>query len=208
MNDKGLPQSITNRLIRYLDLLNRMAKEGLNTVTSKILAERSGERASVVRRDLAIFGSIGIPGKGYSIYHLLEILSKKMQLDRIWKVVIIGVGGFGYTLENDQRFAKQGIEVTFIFDSDPKIVGTKTGSYIIYHVDLIEEKLNGQGIRLAILTDQNVSAQLIADRLIRSDIGGIINFTQEHLIVPENVTVHELDPLLHFKQMIPYLAAH
>lgn len=208
MNEKGLPQSITNRLIRYLELLNRMAKEGLNTVTSKILAERSGERASVVRRDLASFGSVGIPGKGYSIYLLLEILSKKMQLDRIWKVAIIGVGGFGYTLENDQRFAKQGIEVTFIFDSDPKIVGTKMGSYIIYHVDLIEEKLMGQGIRLAILTEQNVSAQLIADRLIRADIRGIINFTQEHLIVPDNVTVHELDPLLHFKQLISYLPVH
>jgi len=208
MNEKGLPQSITNRLIRYLELLNQMAKEGLNTVTSKILAERSGERASVVRRDLASFGSVGIPGKGYSIYLLLEILSKKMQLDRIWKVAFIGVGGFGYTLENDQRFAKQGIEVTFIFDSDPKIVGTKMGSYIIYHVDLIEEKLMGQGIRLAILTEQNVSAQLIADRLIRADIRGIINFTQEHLIVPDNVTVHELDPLLHFKQLISYLPVH
>ena len=208
MNEKGLPQSITNRLIRYLELLNRMAKEGLITVTSKILAERSGERASVVRRDLASFGSVGIPGKGYSIYLLLEILSKKMQLDRIWKVAFIGVGGFGYTLENDQRFAKQGIEVTFIFDSDPKIVGTKMGSYIIYHVDLIEEKLMGQGIRLAILTEQNVSAQLIADRLIRADIRGIINFTQEHLIVPDNVTVHELDPLLHFKQLISYLPVH
>ena len=185
-----------------------MAKEGLNTVTSKILAERSGERASVVRRDLASFGSVGIPGKGYSIYLLLEILSKKMQLDRIWKVAFIGVGGFGYTLENDQRFAKQGIEVTFIFDSDPKIVGTKMGSYIIYHVDLIEEKLMGQGIRLAILTEQDVSAQLIADRLIRADLRGIINFTQEHLIVPDNVTVHELDPLLHFKQLISYLPVH
>ncbi|MEA3326361.1 MAG: redox-sensing transcriptional repressor Rex [Chloroflexota bacterium] len=205
MNEEALPQNVTNRVIGYLNILNRMAKEGLQMISSRKLAERSGVRPSVVRNDLSLIGSMEIPGKEYSIYTLLEHLPKKLRLDRIWKVVIIGMGSFGYALVNDHRFAKNGIEVTFLFDNDPKIVGTKVGSYTVHHVDSIEEKLNGMGIKLAILTAQSASAQMIVDRMIRAGIRGIINYTQEYYEVPENVYVHHLDPLLHIQQMIPYL---
>ena len=205
MNEEAPQKNVNNRLVGYLNVLNKMAKQGLQRISSRQLAERSGVRPSVVRRDLSCFGSMGSSGRGYSIYQLLELLPKKLQLDRVWKVIIIGMGGFGSALVNDQRFAKQGIEIRLLFDNDLKTIGTKLGSNTVYHVDSIEEKLKGMGIRIAIITLQNASVQLIVDRLIGAGIRGIINYAQEKIIVPENVCVHHLDPLMHIQQMVPNL---
>ncbi len=42
MNDGFVPRSVINRLPRYLQALNLMAKAGLHTVSSEFLAEQVG----------------------------------------------------------------------------------------------------------------------------------------------------------------------
>ena len=95
MTNEFVPDVVISRLPWYLQILNHMAKEGLHTVSSSMLADRMGSSAAQVRKDLSFFGEFGKQGTGYSIYLLIDQLQKILNLDQIWQVVIVGVGDLG-----------------------------------------------------------------------------------------------------------------
>ena len=67
--------------------LNQLARQGMHTVSSQMLAEHLGTTAAQIRKDLSYFGGFGKQGTGYSIYYLIEQLQKILNLDRVWQVV-------------------------------------------------------------------------------------------------------------------------
>ncbi len=205
MTEEFVPDVVISRLPRYLQTLNQMAKEGLHTVSSKMLAERLGITAAQIRKDLSFFGGFGKQGTGYSIYFLMEQLQKILNLDRIWQVAVVGAGDLGRALTHYQGFASRGIEIVLLFDVDPKIVGTKVGSIIVRHVDSLEEEIRRCGIKIGILTVPAEAAQITADRLVSAGVEAILNYAPVSLMLPEEVHVQHIDPVLHLQQMMYYL---
>ena len=205
MSDERVPDVVIRRLPWYLQALNQMAKEGLQIVSSKMLAERLGVTPAQIRKDLSIFGGFGKQGTGYSIYFLIEQLQKILKLDRIWQVVLIGAGSLGRALAHYQGFARRGIEIVMLFDNDPSIVGTRVGSLLVRDVACLEAEIKKAGIKIAILTVPGAVAQVTADRLIKAGIQGILNYTPITLIVPKEIQVQYIDPVLHMQRMMYYL---
>jgi len=208
MTEEFVPNVVISRLPRYLQTLNRMAKEGLHTVSSRMLAERLGITAAQIRKDLSFFGGFGKQGTGYSIYYLIEQLQKILNLDRIWQVAVVGAGDLGRALTRYPGFARRGIEIVLLFDVDPKIVGTEVGSIVVQHVDSLEEKIQKHGIKIAILTVPVEAAQATADRLVGAGVKAILNYAPVTLILPEGIQVQHIDPVLHLQQMMYYLDNH
>jgi redox-sensing transcriptional repressor len=208
MTEEFVPNVVISRLPRYLQTLNRMAKEGLHTVSSRMLAERLGITAAQIRKDLSFFGGFGKQGTGYSIYYLIEQLQKILNLDRIWQVAVVGAGDLGRALTRYPGFARRGIEIVLLFDVDPKIVGTEVGSIVVQHVDSLEEKIQKHGIKIAILTVPVEAAQATADRLAGAGVKAILNYAPVTLILPEGIQVQHIDPVLHLQQMMYYLDNH
>lgn len=206
MKPEALQQNVTDRIVRYIDILNKLVRQGKSTVTANIMASFSMASATTVRRDLAIFGVKGITGKGYSIYQLLDYLPKLLGLDRVWKIILIGASGYGIVLVKDTSLAMQGIEISLIFDDDPKLIGSNVGAHIVRDLDSLEERITGKGIRLAALASPNISAQEITNRLVQVGVKGILNFTQQNITVPENVCFHHLSPVLHLQQLISQIS--
>lgn len=131
MNHKEVPDIVIGRLPWYLQALNQLAKQGLRTISSKDLAARLGTSADQIRKDLSYFGGFGTQGTGYSIYYLIEQLQNILNLNRIWKVAIVGAGALGRALTRYQGFANQGIEIVLLFDNHPGVVGTRVGPITI-----------------------------------------------------------------------------
>jgi len=206
MAEEVVPEIVISRLPWYLQLLNQMAKEGLHTVSSSMLAHRLGTTATQIRKDLSFFGGFGKQGTGYSIYYLIEQLQKILNLDRIWQVVVIGAGDLGRALTRYQGFANRGIEIVKLFDIDPKIIGTKVGTLVVSPIDSLEAEISGENIKIAILTVPGSEAQKIADRLVKAGISAILNYTPANLMLPDNVHVQNIDPVLHLQRMLYYLA--
>ncbi|MDY6846952.1 MAG: redox-sensing transcriptional repressor Rex [Chloroflexota bacterium] len=200
-----VPDIVIGRLPRYLQCLNLMAKEGLHTVSSGVLAARLGTTAAQIRKDLSYFGGFGKQGSGYPIYPLIESLQKILNLDRIWQVAVVGAGGLGRALARYPGFPRQGIEIKLLFDIKPKLVGTKVGAVTIQHVEYLEEEIQYHGIKIGILAVPAEIAQKIADRMVKAGIRGILNYAPVALVLPETVHEEHIDPVLQLQTMMYYL---
>lgn len=205
MTEDSIPDIVISRLPWYLQTLNQMAKEGLRTVSSKMLANRLGSTAAQIRKDLSLFGGFGKQGTGYSIYFLIEQLQSILNLDRIWQVAVVGAGDLGKALTHYQGFASRGIEIVMLFDIDPDLVGTQVGSVIVRHADSLEAEIKSKGVKMAILTVPGAVAQEMADRLVCAGIRAILNYAPVTLMVPGQVHVQSIDPVLHLQRMMYYL---
>jgi redox-sensing transcriptional repressor len=205
MTENFVPDIVIRRLPWYLQALNQMAKEGHHTVSSNILAERVGSTAAQIRKDLSYFGGFGKQGTGYSIYHLIEQLQKILNLDRVWRVAIIGAGDLGRALARYQGFANRGIDICLLFDNHPKLVGTQVGALIVRHVDTMVADIHERNIKIAILTVPGEAAQTTADQLVTAGIKTILNYTPNTLLLPADVHVQHIDPVLQLQRMMYYL---
>jgi redox-sensing transcriptional repressor len=65
-----------------------------------------------------------------------------------------------------------------------------------YHINELETKIKEDGIELAILSVPITEAQAIAERLIRSGIKGILNYSPIELRLPESIYVENRDMML------------
>ena len=205
MAEEIVPDVVISRLPWYLQTLNQLARQGMHTVSSQMLAEHLGTTAAQIRKDLSYFGGFGKQGTGYSIYYLIEQLQKILNLDRVWQVVVVGAGDLGRALTRYQGFASRGIEIGLLFDVDPKVIGTAVGSVVVEDIAVMEEKIREKGIKIAILTVPASAAQQTADRLVSAGIKSILNYAPITLITPESVHVQHIDPVLHLQRMMYYL---
>jgi redox-sensing transcriptional repressor len=205
MTEAAVPDIVISRLPWYLQTLNQMARQGLHTVSSSMLAERLGTTAAQIRKDLSYFGGFGKQGTGYSIYYLIEQLQMILNLDRVWQVAVVGAGDLGRALTHYQGFAARGIEIVMLFDIDPKVIGTRVGSVTVQDVSRMEEAIRAGGIKIAILTVPAQAAQETAERLVDAGVESILNYAPITLMLPENVHVQHIDPVLHLQRMMYYL---
>lgn len=205
MTDDFVPDIVIRRLPWYLQTLNQMAKEGLHTVSSTTLAERVGFTAAQIRKDLSYFGGFGKQGTGYSIYYLIEQLQNILNLDRVWRVVIVGAGDLGRALTRYQGFANRGIDIALLFDNHPNLVGTRVGSVIVRHVDTMVADVREKAIQMAILTIPAGAAQSTADQLVTAGVNAILNYAPVTLQLPAYVHVQHIDPVLQLQRMMYYL---
>jgi redox-sensing transcriptional repressor len=201
----SVPDIVISRLPWYLQTLNQLARAGMHTISSKALAEHVGSTGAQIRKDLSYFGGFGKQGTGYSIYYLIEQLQKILNLDRIWRVAVIGAGDLGRALTHYQGFANHGIEIAMLFDVDPKVVGTKVGAVTVQHVDAMVQAIREKNVKIAILTVPAQVAQSTAGILVEAGIEAILNYAPITLVLPERIHVQHIDPVLHLQRMMYYL---
>ena len=205
MAKEEVPDIVISRLPRYLQTLNQMAKRGLHTVSSSDLADRLSTTAAQIRKDLSYFGGFGKQGMGYPIYSLIEELQKILNLDRIWQVAVVGAGNLGRALAGYPGFPRRGIEISLLFDVDPKVVGTRVGAVMVQHVDNLETEIQHQGIKIGIISVPASAAQQIADRMVSAGIEAILNYAPVTLILPRTIHVMDIDPVLQLQTMMYYI---
>jgi len=205
MNAEKIPDIIIGRLPIYLRALQHLAEKGVQTTSSQELGEIIGISAAQIRKDISQFGEFGKQGTGYSIPFLMERLRDILKLNRIWDVVIVGMGDMGHALARYNGYADRGFQIAMAFDNDPNKIGQKAGGLEILSASVMTEKIKQNRIKVAILATPASVAQEVTDQLVKAGIKSILNYAPINLNVPRDVHVQYIDPVAHLQRMTYYL---
>lgn len=204
--EKTIPEIIVGRLPIYLQALEHMQRNGIETTSSQELGDAINISAAQIRKDLSQFGEFGKQGKGYSVPYLVEQLRTILNVNRVWDIVVIGAGNLGHAIANYQGFRDHGFQVAMIFDNDPKRVGTKIGNFLVQDMENLIPMVEQAGIKVAMLTVPASAAQEVTENLVKAGIKSILNYAPITLSVPEGVHVQNVDPVIFLQRMTYYLA--
>lgn len=205
MNAERIPDIIIGRLPVYLRALQRLSQKGIQTTSSQELGEIVGISAAQIRKDISQFGEFGKQGTGYSIPFLVERLRDILKVDRVWDVVIVGMGDMGHALARYNGFTNRGFQVTMLFDNDPGKVGQKVGEFEILDTGTMVERIKQNRVKIAMLTVPATAAQEMAEQLVKAGVRAILNYAPISLNVPHSVRVQYIDPATHLQRMTYYL---
>jgi redox-sensing transcriptional repressor len=190
---KMAPKAVVGRMSLYLRQLETYHRQGLQTVSSSQLGEPLSIKDAQVRKDLAYFGQFGHPGVGYSIEELIDTLRHILGIDHEWPLALVGLGNLGRALLRYRGFRTRGFHVVALFDNDPTKIGQKIDGLIVEPIDSLRKAVAMRKIKLAILCVPTEAAQPVADLLVSSGIGGILNFAPIPLSVPAHVNLVPVD---------------
>ena len=182
--------SAIRRLSIYLRVLGGLEREGEETVSSQVLADRAGTTAAQVRKDLSLFGSFGKRGLGYLVTTLRDELRGILGVSRTWRVALVGIGRMGAALLEYPHFRARGFEFVAVYDSDPEKVGSRRGMLTVEDARVLEESVRETGVEIVVLTVPAGAAQEVADAAVRAGVRGIMNFAPVALKVPPGVRVN------------------
>ncbi|HLF59895.1 MAG TPA: redox-sensing transcriptional repressor Rex [Acidimicrobiia bacterium] len=186
-----LPKATVVRLPRYLRLLEDL--ESKETVSSVELAEAAGANAANVRRDLSHLDFHGVRGVGYSVPDLTYRIRQELGIADRRQVAIVGAGNLGRALAAYGGLSRRGFDVTAVYDTDTRKVGTRAGRVEVRNFHDMAKDCQGGCFDMAILAVPAVSAQQVADRLVALGIKSILNFAPVRVNVPSSVTVRQVD---------------
>lgn len=205
MNADKIPDIIIGRLPVYLRALQRLSAKGIQTTSSQELGEIVGISAAQIRKDISQFGEFGKQGTGYSIPFLIERLKDILKINRVWEVVIVGMGDMGHALARYNGFSNRGFIIKMLFDNDPKKIGQKVGDFEILDISTLAEKIKQNKIKIAMVTVPAAAAQEVAEQLVKAGVKAILNYAPTSITVPAGVRVQHIDPATHLQRMTYYL---
>ena len=133
--NRRIPEATVARLPVYQRILEELLRSGTTTVSSELLASSARVNAAKVRKDLSLLGSFGTRGAGYDAAFLIEQIDRQLGLDRVWPVVIAGIGNLGRALARSQGFAARNFDVAALLDTDPAIIGERVDGVVVRHPD-------------------------------------------------------------------------
>jgi redox-sensing transcriptional repressor len=196
-----IPRKTIYRLSIYLRCLARLHENGIGTVSSDALAKAAGVKSTQLRKDLAYFGTFGTRGLGYDVAELFKKISEELGTSRLQPVILIGVGNLGLALLSYRGFEKEGFEIVAAFDAAPERKRDKEIKQPILGMEKLNEFVEKQTVRMAILTVPAASAQEVTNALIDSGITGILNFSPIVLNVPEEVMVNNVNVAIELENL-------
>ncbi len=188
-----LKHTLLERLVHYYHFLSDRLEQGNGeTVTSTEIAALVNMDDTLVRKDLAAVGVRGLPRVGFKAAEVVSAIRELLAFDHKTRAIIIGMGRLGGAFASYAGFARYGLEVCGLFDSDPIKVGLMSGGLVVLPINRLPLVVGGKGVGIAMLTVPPEAAQEVADLAVSAGIKAIWNFASTNVTVPEGVCVrHE-----------------
>lgn len=188
-----LRHMLLERLVHYYHFLSDRGEQSPNaTVTSTEIAALVDMDDTLVRKDLAEIGVRGLPRVGFRVADVVQAIRELLDFDRKTRAVIIGMGRLGSAFASYAGFARYGLEVCGLFDSDPIKIGLMTNGLVVLPVNRLPLVVGGKGVDIAMITVPPEAAQDVADLAVSAGIRAIWNFASARIVVPDTVFVrHE-----------------
>ncbi|SHK54282.1 redox-sensing transcriptional repressor Rex [Tepidibacter formicigenes] len=189
---KQISMAVIRRLPKYHRYLKDLLEREIYRISSKELSEIIGFTASQIRQDLNNFGGFGQQGYGYNVEELYSEISKILGLHNTYNTIIVGAGNLGQAIANYSGFQKSGFEIKALFEANPRFIGLKIRDLEILDVEVMEEYIKENNIKIAVICTPKESAQDIANKLVKAGISGIWNFAPVDLQLDGNVVVENV----------------
>ena len=188
LRSRRLSEPTIARLPIYQRIAEGWWARGEVRIDSRQIGELAGVTPTTVRRDLAGLGTLGTRGAGYEVRVLVERIGEALGHDRRYGVVVVGIGNLGRALVNSSNFLIRGAQLVALYDVDPAIVGTEVAGHVVRSIDGPIEPAT-----VGVICVPPAAAQQVAERLVRADIHGLLNFAPQVLTVPLGTAVHYVD---------------
>lgn len=200
-----IPKATAKRLPLYYRFLQNLYQSGKLRVSSAELSEAVKVDSATIRRDFSYFGALGKKGYGYNVQYLLSFFRKTLDQDELTKVALIGVGNLGTALLQYNFTKNNNTKIMYAFDVSEEKIGTQISDVTIYDMEKMEEIIDREEIKVIILTVPAQVAQIITDRLTKTNIKGILNFTPARLTVPDTINVHHIDLAVELQSFVYFI---
>jgi redox-sensing transcriptional repressor len=204
MEQPKIPQATAKRLPLYYRFIKNLSLSGKQRVSSAELSEAVKVDSATIRRDFSYFGALGKKGYGYNVNYLLSFFSQTLDQDDVIGVILIGVGNLGTAFLNYNFTKNNNTRIQMAFDVDTGKIGSTIADIPVYHLDELEERLTDD-VKVAILTVPSHVAQSVTDRLAKTAIEGILNFTPARIDVPEHIRIHHIDLAVELQTLVYFL---
>lgn len=186
---KNISVAVIKRLPRYYKTIKELEGANITRVSSEELAGKLSFTASKIRQDLNCFGGFGQQGYGYNVSYLCNELEEILGINKNIPAILIGTGNMGTALLNNFDFAYSGFNLVAGFDIN--INNDNINNIPIFSMDKLETFIEKNKPKMAVLTIPRHQVQKYVSILIKYEIRGIWNFTNEYIqnpdIVVENV---------------------
>ena len=203
----GIPRAVIQRISITLRQLERLHRDGVETISSAALGAAIGASDAQVRKDLAHFGHLGRRGVGYNVLSLAAAIRSILALDEEWHVALVGAGNIGRALCTYRIFRERGFRIVALFDSDLRKTGCTWGRLRVRPMKELRRAVRELHIELGIIAVPPASAQAVADQLVEVGVRGILNFAPIRVRVPGGIEVCSVDLAIELQQLA-YLVAH
>lgn len=205
MKERRIPKETIDRLPLYLRCLNKLIDQGEENISSENFSSRLNLNSAQVRKDLSYFGDFGKRGVGYETEKLASEIREILNLDRRWKMALVGVGNIGSALLTYSGFDRRVFEVTMAFDRNPQLIGKEINGVEVEDVSNVSERISEEDVKLGIIAVPASSAQKVADMLVEGGVTGLLNFAPTLLDLPEDIQLAQVDITKELEQLVYYL---
>ncbi len=181
--------AVIKRLPRYFRYLREIIRMGKTRVSSAELSKMMNVTASQIRQDLNCFGGFGQQGYGYNVNYLYAKICDLLGVGCGFRAVVVGAGNLGSALVGSPMFEKRGVDVVAMFDVSPAIIGKTIGGVTVYSMDKLETLCEEFFADIVILTLPKEHAEEVSERLCKTKIKGIWNFTGKELVLENDIVL-------------------
>jgi redox-sensing transcriptional repressor len=202
---ENVPEVVVQRLPLYVRVLSQFASAGIEVINSEQLGAHLQMTPAQIRKDLSYFGRFGKQGRGYDVGNLALRLRSILGLDSQWNAVLIGIGRLGRAVAAYPGFEPEGFRIVAAFDADERLVGHEVGSMHVQALSELEATVRERNIKIGIVTVPASYAQEVINLLVRAGIKSILNYAPIAPVVPLDVRVRGIDPVLSLQSMTFYL---
>jgi redox-sensing transcriptional repressor len=199
-------EGVIQRVSQYLRFLIELKDIGKRTVTSSDISENTKINSAEIRRDLINLRIKGKRGVGFNIDALINSFNQILGHEANVKLILVGAGNLGRAILNYQILKKFGFNIEYVFDNNEKIIGKKISEKEVMDIIFLQDVINENNIRVAILAVSQSSAQKITDLLVESGIKVIINYTSVPIEAPPHVNIQTNDPIEKLLHTLYYLS--
>lgn len=193
MKQTKISEAVVRRLPVYLQVLNEMLNREVQTISSQDLGVKLDLNPAQIRKDLAYFGEFGRKGVGYDVVYLIEKIRQILKVDQTIKVALVGAGNLGHALCNYNKYSKDNMQITAVFDIHPNKIGTSINNLKVLPMSELAQIVAEQKIRIGIITVPAFEAQNVANQFVDAGVEGILNFAPAILRVPDEVRIQNAD---------------
>jgi redox-sensing transcriptional repressor len=182
-----------DRLMQYYHwVTENLDPASESKISSSQLAKQFALDDSQVRKDLAAIGVKGQRNVGFDLGEVIGSIQQVLGLNQAHPAVVLGAGRLGGAISSYKGFVNYGLNIVALFDNDPAKIGLMIGGHVVQPLDHLESIIKQSHIRLGVLAVPDHAAQESADRLVKTGIRVIWNFSPAHLHLPDDIFVrHE-----------------
>ncbi|MFD1929613.1 redox-sensing transcriptional repressor Rex [Sporosarcina siberiensis] len=200
-----IPQATSKRLPLYYRFLQNLTNAGKKRVSSSELSELMKIDAATIRRDFSHFGALGRKGYGYDVQYLVNFFRQTLDQDEVTDVALVGVGSLGNAFLKYNFHKNHNTRIVLAFDPKAPVEGHIISGIPVFPPSMLKEKMLEFNIELVLLTVPAQVAQEVTDKVVKTGIKGILNFTPVRLAAPENVRVHTIDLSVELQTLIYFI---